>query len=53
MKFCIHAGSTLPSSVCTLMHDFDDTVSSEYCCRVQGSALCSSDYVVDRVSVFQ
>jgi len=35
------------------MHDFDDTVSFEYYCRVQGSALCSGDCVVDRVSVFQ
>ena len=53
MKLRIHAGSTIPSSVCTLMHDFDDTVGSEYCCRVQCSALCSGDCVVDRVSVFQ
>jgi len=53
MKLHIHAGSALPSSVCTLMHDFDDTVGSKYCCRVQGSALCSGDCVVDRVSVVQ
>ena len=25
-KLRIHAGSALPSSVCTLMHDFDGTV---------------------------
>ena len=40
-------------STSKLMHDLDDTVSYEYCCRVQGSALCSGDCVVDKVSVFQ
>ena len=53
MKLRIYAGSALPSSVCTLMHDFDNTVSSECCCRVEGSAMCSGDCVVDRVSVIQ
>ena len=36
-----------------MMHDFDNTVSSECCCRVEGSAMCSGDCVVDRVSVIQ
>ena len=53
MKLRIHAGSALPSSVCTLMHDSDDTVGSEYCCKVKCSALRSSDCAVDRVSVVQ
>jgi len=35
------------------MHDFDDTMGSEYCCRVQCSALCFGDCVVDRVLVVQ
>ena len=53
MKLHIHASSALPSSVCTLMHDFDGTVGSDCCCRVLLSAMCSGDCVVDRVLVIQ
>ena len=60
MKLRIHAGSTLPSSVCTLMHEFDDTMDSKYCCRVLLCVLvtvllsgfqCFSDSEIDDASV--
>ena len=60
MKLCIHTGSALPSSVCTLMHEFDGTVGSDCYCRVLLCVLvtvlltgfqCFSDSKIDDASI--
>jgi len=54
VKLCIHAGSALPSSVCTLMHDF--WWYSSFWILLQSSVFCSVFWwlhFVDRVSVIQ
>ena len=60
MKSRIHAGSTLPSSVCSLMHDFNGTVGSDCYCRVLLCVLvtvlltghqCFSDSEIDDASI--